>query len=190
MPLKVAGHRSLKTLPGLATRPTPAKVRAALFNIWQGAIPNCRWLDICAGSGAMGAEALCRGATVVIGIEQSGRACELIQDNWQKVAQQGQIYQIIRGHVLQRLPSLQGQHFDRIYFDPPYASDLYLPVLQAIAQHQLLADQGVIAVEFNPQSPPGWHRCGFVPGRVKTYGNTALMFLEQPLEPSAITPTS
>lgn len=190
MPLKVAGHHSLKTLPGLATRPTPAKVRAALFNIWQGGITDCRWLDICAGSGAMGAEALCRGAAVVVGIEQSGRACELIQDNWQKVAQQGQTYQILRGHVLQRLPSLQGQHFDRIYFDPPYASDLYLPVLQAIAQHQLLADQGVIAVEFSPQLPPDWHKCGFVPGRVKTYGNTALMFLEQPLEPSAITPTS
>jgi 16S rRNA (guanine966-N2)-methyltransferase len=178
MPLRVAGQRPLKTLPGLATRPTPAKVRAALFNIWQGEIQDCAWLDLCAGSGAMGAEALCRGAKRVVGIEQASKACTLIQQNWRQIAQADQQIQILRGHILQRLSLLAGQQFDRIYFDPPYASDLYSPVLASLRQYDLLAPGGAIAVEFNPQQPPNWLETGWPPGRVKTYGNTALMFLE------------
>ncbi|MER3475705.1 MAG: 16S rRNA (guanine(966)-N(2))-methyltransferase RsmD, partial [Leptolyngbya sp. ERB_1_2] len=70
MSLRIYGNRSLKTLPGQETRPTLARVREAVFNIWQGSIEQCRWLDLCTGSGSMGAEALCRGASIVIGIEQ------------------------------------------------------------------------------------------------------------------------
>ena len=62
--MRIYGNRQLKTLPGQITRPTPARVREAVFNIWQGSVENCRWLDLCAGSGSMGAEALCRGAVL------------------------------------------------------------------------------------------------------------------------------
>ena len=55
MSIRIYGNRLIKTLPGDATRPTPAKVREALFNSWQGRISGSRWLDLCAGSGAMGA---------------------------------------------------------------------------------------------------------------------------------------
>ena len=75
MAVRIYGNREIKTLPGEETRPTSARVREALFNIWQGRILGCRWLDLCAGSGAMGAEALCRGAAEVVGIEKSGAAC-------------------------------------------------------------------------------------------------------------------
>ncbi|HEY9736425.1 MAG TPA: RsmD family RNA methyltransferase, partial [Trichocoleus sp.] len=67
MSLRIYGNRTIKTLPGEATRPTASRVREALFNIWQGRVDGCRWLDVCAGSGAMGAEALCRGAAEVVG---------------------------------------------------------------------------------------------------------------------------
>ena len=148
--MRIYGNRQLKTLPGQATRPTPARVREALFNIWRGSISGCRWLDLCAGNGSMGAEALCRGAKVVVGIEQSGRACSIIRQNWQSLASSEQ-YQILRGDVLMRLKTLYGQHFDRIYFDPPYASDLYQPVLEAIAQYSILAPGGEMAVEHTPK---------------------------------------
>lgn len=178
MSLRIYGNRTLKTLPGQETRPTPARVREALFNIWQEAIAGCRWLDLCAGSGAMGAEALCRGAAVVIGIEQSSRACSVIRQNWQQVAQPDQQFQIIRGSVVTKLKSLQGQTFDRIYFDPPYASELYQPVLNAIAQYQLLAPQGELAVEHQPS-----RTLPEIPGltcyREKTYGNTAIAFYQR-----------
>lgn len=183
MGLRIYGNRSLKTLPGLETRPTPARVRQALFNIWQGQIVGCRWLDLCAGSGAMGAEALCRGAAVVVGIEQSSRASAIVQHNWQQVAKAGQQFQVMRGDVVKRLPQLVGQSFDRIYFDPPYASGLYQPVLAAIAQYHLLAVSGELAVEHSPDRmdwlvPEGWEV-----RQQKVYGNTALTFY-QGLNPS------
>lgn len=174
--MRIYGNRQLKTLPGQATRPTSARVREALFNIWQGKIEDCRWLDLCAGNGSMGAEALCRGAKIVVGIEQSGRACEIIKHNWQQVAQSEQKFEILRGDVVTRLKSMNGEQFDRIYFDPPYASQLYRPVLDAIAFYDLLATQGEIAVEHHPKlwtmmAIPGLEIC-----REKIYGNTALTF--------------
>lgn len=176
MSLRIYGNRSLKTLPGLDTRPTLARVRQALFNIWQGEIEGCRWLDLCTGTGAMGAEALCRRAVLAIGIEQSGSACGIIQQNWRQVAQPEQQFQIIRGSVEQKLPMLAGQQFDRIYFDPPYASGLYEPVLRAIAQYRLLAAEGELAAEHSPTQsmPASVENLAIV--RSKIYGNTALTF--------------
>jgi 16S rRNA (guanine(966)-N(2))-methyltransferase RsmD len=176
MSLRIYGNRALKTLPGNETRPTASRVREALFNIWQGAIAECRWLDLCAGSGAMGAEALCRGAAIVVGIEQSSRACSVIQQNWQQVATEGQTFQLIRGDVVKKLSGLAGQTFDRIYCDPPYASDLYQPVLDAIAHYSLLHPDGELAVEHDParsdfSALPSLEIC-----RQKIYGNTALTF--------------
>ncbi len=176
MSLRIYGNRQIKTLPGQDTRPTSARVRSAVFNIWQGEIAGCRWLDLCAGSGSMGAEALSRGASLVVGIEQSSRACAIIQQNWQQVQNEDQEFQVLRGDVLQRLKNLSGKQFDKIYFDPPYASGLYQPVLEAIADYQLLDPSGEIAAEHSPQnwtSPiiPGWEIC-----REKVYGNTALTF--------------
>lgn len=176
MSLRIYGNRQLKTIPGQATRPTSARVRAALFNIWQGEISGCRWLDLCTGTGAMGAEALCRGAELAVGIEQSGQACSVIQQNWQQVAHDWQRFQVIRGNVVQRLPGLAGQSFDRIYFDPPYSSGLYEPVLEAIAHHHLLALDGELAVEHSPDRPLPDTIADLKAYRQKIYGNTALTF--------------
>ena len=179
MSIRIYGNRELKTLPGLETRPTPARVRQAVFNIWQGSIAGCRWLDLCSGSGAMGAEALCRDASIVVGIERSSAACTTIDQNWLKVTGESQKFQLLRGDVVQRLADLNGQKFDRIYFDPPYAGELYQPVIAAIDRHELLAPMGEIAVEHSPNPQisslpatlPTLELC-----RYKAYGNTAISF--------------
>ena len=176
MSLRIHGNRQLKTLPGRETRPTLGRVREAVFNIWQGSIADCRWLDLCAGSGSMGAEALCRGASWVVGIEKSARDCDIIQQNWQQVASESQKFEVLRGDVLQRLKMLAGEQFHRIYFDPPYASELYQPVLEALADCQLLAPTGELAVEHSPRNwtvelIPTLEVC-----RQKVYGNTAVTF--------------
>jgi 16S rRNA (guanine966-N2)-methyltransferase len=181
MSIRIYGNRELKTLPGLETRPTPARVRQALFNIWQGSISDCRWLDLCSGSGAMGAEALCRDARIVLGIERSSAACSIIEQNWGKVAGESQEFQVLLGDVVDRLADLAGQKFDRIYFDPPYAGELYQPVLAAIDRYELLAPMGELAVEHSPNlsasglpaSLPTLELC-----RHKAYGNTAISFYQ------------
>ena len=176
--MRIYGNRELKTLPGQLTRPTAAKVRTALFNIWRD-IEGRSWLDLCAGNGSMGAEALGRGAKKVVGIEQSGKACAVIQRNWQKVAQSSQSFTVIRGHVLTQLGHWQGNPFDYIYFDPPYESNLYESVLIAIASQHLLESGGEIAVEHDPkywtaQEIPTLSIC-----RQKHYGKTSLTFYQR-----------
>ncbi|MBE9069686.1 16S rRNA (guanine(966)-N(2))-methyltransferase RsmD [Leptolyngbya cf. ectocarpi LEGE 11479] len=174
MSIRIYGNRSIKTLPGNATRPTPAKVREALFNIWQGRVSGSRWLDLCAGSGAMGAEALCRGASAVVGMEQSNAACRIIQTNWQTVAAPEQTFQVIRGDVTKRLKSLDVPPFDLVYFDPPYAANLYEPVLATLVQKSILAPGATVAAEYTPEFwlPESVH--GLELQRTKRYGLTHL----------------
>jgi 16S rRNA (guanine966-N2)-methyltransferase len=179
MSLRVYGDRAIETLPGLATRPTPSRVREAIFNIWQGRIEHCRWLDLCTGSGAMAAEALLRGADAVVGIEQSGGACKLIKQNLEKIAKSTQIFSIYRGDVLKVIPKLvsrSSEPFDLVYFDPPYQSDLYEPVIVAIAP--LLAVNATVAVEHSPSR----HLADAIGNLVKCdrrkYGQTVVTFYE------------
>lgn len=182
--LRIYGNRALKTLPGESTRPTAARVREALFNIWQGRVVDCRWLDLCAGSGAMGAEALCRGAREVVGIEQSSEAYAVARDNWQRLAQPHQVIRLFKGDVVKQLSRLKQQPFDLIYFDPPYASALYQPVLERIGRYGLLTPTGEIAVEHGPNSwqPQEIHGLDLI--RQKRYGTTHLAFYAPAAEAS------
>lgn len=174
--MRIYGNRQLKTMPGEAVRPTPARVREALFNIWQGKINGCRWLDICAGNGSIGAEALCRDAAEVVGIERHGKTCNIVKHNWQKVAKPEQKFTIIRGDAIEKLKDLALKKFDRIYFDPPYASNLYEPVLKEIVDRQLLEDDGEIAVEHDPKLWDATMISELEIYKTKLYGRTALTF--------------
>ncbi|MGD1904580.1 MAG: 16S rRNA (guanine(966)-N(2))-methyltransferase RsmD [Leptolyngbyaceae cyanobacterium] len=176
MALRIYGNRLLKTVSGNKTRPTTGRVREAVFNICQGKVAGTRWLDLCAGNGTIGAEALCRGAAAVTGIEQSGFACQVIRDNWQRVAQDNQIYGVIRGDVRKQLATLVGKRFDYIYFDPPYGGGLYEPVLTAISEHQLLHAKGTLMVEYNPDQWQVIEPPGLLHFRQKAYGRTHLAF--------------
>lgn len=174
--MRLRGKQTIQTVAGLNTRPTASRVREAVFNIWQFEIADCRWLDLCAGTGAMGAEALCRGAAVVVGIEQAGRACAVIQQNWRKLARPEQQVQILQMDVLRGLAQLAGQPFDRIYFDPPYACDFYEEALMAIATHTLLNPKGVLAVEHHKHKKLPSLVQGLQVSQVRAYGTTTLTF--------------
>jgi 16S rRNA (guanine966-N2)-methyltransferase len=174
--LRIYGNRQLKSLPGQNTRPTSARVREALFNIWQGEVAGCHWLDLCAGNGSMGAEALCRGAIKAVAIEQNGKACQIIRENWQQVSTKEQNFRIIKGDIRFKLQQLQIQQFDLIYFDPPYAGGLYDSVLSQISTFNLLTSKGEIAVEHNPKQWEAKPIKGLEIYREKVYGNTALTF--------------
>lgn len=174
--MRIYGNREIKTLGGQNTRPTTSKVREAIFNIWRDKIDGCRWLDLCAGNGTMGAEALCRGAVKAVAIEKSPRACEIIRENWQKIARDEQEIKILKGDLLKRLKNLEGLQFDLIYLDPPYDLNLYNPTLKAIFEYNLLYPQGEIAIEFDPKKSPviiaeEWHLL-----QEKSYGKTNVNF--------------
>jgi 16S rRNA (guanine(966)-N(2))-methyltransferase RsmD len=115
---------------------------------------------------------------LVVGIEKWAKACAIVQQNWEQVAKPEQEFQVLRGDVVGQLKTLAGQQFDRIYFDPPYASKLYKPVLEAIAHYELLDEGGELAVEHSPRNVMPSPILSLEICRQKVYGNTALTFYQ------------
>jgi len=144
--------RRLKTLEGSAVRPTSDRMRETLFNILAPRIEGARFLDLCAGSGAIGIEALSRGAAHVTFIEVSRKAASVISENLRHCGIR-EDYSFVMRDALAGLKYVarDNQPFDIIYFDPPYDSDLYSPVLWQIARNHLLAAGGIVIVEHRRQ---------------------------------------
>jgi 16S rRNA (guanine(966)-N(2))-methyltransferase RsmD len=179
MAIRINGSRTLKTSTDLSIRPTASKVRSAVFNILQTRIKGANWLDVCAGSGAMGAEALVRGAANVVGIELSAIACEIVRENWQKFAKSEQSFQVVKGDAVKSLSKLQPKFFDLVYFDPPYQSELYQPVLTSLSP--LLRDNALIIAECDRLRPFPDVMGDLICCDRRQYGQTALIFYEKDL---------
>ena len=126
----------------------------------------------------MGAEALCRGASAVVGIEQSGPACRIVQTNWRTVAKPEQTFQVIRGDVTKKLSQLESPPFDLVYFDPPYAAGLYNKVLGILTQKAMLAAGATVAAEYTPDHWQPASIEGLELQRTKRYGLTHLAFFD------------
>ena len=109
--------RRLKTLPGLDTRPTPDRLRESLFSVLQSEIEDAIFLDAYAGTGAVGIEALSRGAARAIFIERSRSAADCIRENLASLGLQGRA-EVVQGRVLQYLPHRKA---DIVFLDPPYS---------------------------------------------------------------------
>jgi 16S rRNA (guanine(966)-N(2))-methyltransferase RsmD len=144
-----AKGRRLQSPAGALSRPTGARVRQTLFDILAPRLPGCRFLDACAGSGGIGLEALSRGAARVVLVELAAAAVDSIKQNARLLAGLGGDVLVLRQDARIALPALaeRGQLFDVIYLDPPYASDLYEPLLEAVSSARLLAEDGVLVAE-------------------------------------------
>jgi len=172
--------RRLKTAGGDATRPTGARVRQSLFDILAPRIPGCRFLDAFAGSGGVGLEALSRGAARVVLVDRSAAAVAAARANAAALSAAGGEVQVFRQEASTALAALadDGRQFDLVYLDPPYASDLYEPLV-ALAGERLLAEGGVVVAEhFHKRALP--ERIGaLVRTRSKRIGDHCLSFYER-----------
>lgn len=148
-------HQHLKAPKGSQTRPTSSRLREALFNICQHAIEGIRFLDLFAGSGAMGLEALSRGAKHATFIDSDKEAIKCIESNIQQLKVQDQA-RLLRGEVHAKLELLQreNQQFEMIYADPPYGicvphtSILYSEqIVQWMDKSNLLVSGGLLFIE-------------------------------------------
>ena len=169
--------RRLKTLDGLAVRPTSDRMRETLFNILMPRIEGARFADVCAGSGAVGIEALSRGASHVTFIESSRKAVSIISENLRHCGI-AEDFQLIPRDAVMALKYLaqENRQFDVVYFDPPYDSEIYSPVLWQIAQHNLLAEDGIIVVEHRRQLPLAPNYDNLRPYRELVQGESVLTF--------------
>jgi 16S rRNA (guanine966-N2)-methyltransferase len=172
-----AKGRRLATLRTLALRPTPDRVREALFNILGVQIDGAAFLDLFAGSGANGLEALSRGARIAIFVEAHEPACRLIETNLRRcgLREQGLVW---CRNVLEALPALhmRGYTFEAIFLDPPYRASLVEDALQQLGDGRLLTAHGQVIAEhfFKRVLPERYGRLRRV--RVARFGDVALSF--------------
>jgi len=142
--------RKLKSPPSLQTRPTSDRLRETLFNILAPRIKDARFLDLCAGSGAVGIEALSRGAAHVTFVDQSRKMCALIEANLEELGDEIDV-ELVSGEAvefLRRRAKKEGSPFDTIFFDPPYESD-YDDILEQMGDENrvLLTTKAIVVVE-------------------------------------------
>lgn len=141
--------RKLEVLNEDGLRPTGDRTRETLFNWLQFEIAGKRCLDLFAGTGALGLEALSRGAGEVVFIEKSARVAKKLNDNLAVLKSQSTV---VNADALDFLPKETSQ-FDLIFIDPPFHKDLASKALMLIDQQDLLAEQGKIYLEIEKNTP-------------------------------------
>ena len=155
--------RKLKSPPSLQTRPTSDRLRETLFNVLTLRIADARFLDLCAGTGAVGIEALSRGAVHVTFVDQSRKMCGLIENNLNSLDIAQDDYQLVLADAsgyLRRHVKTSEQPFEIVFFDPPYATD-YEVLLKFIGDNssQILEVDAIVIVEH--------HKKKLLPGQMQ-----------------------
>jgi 16S rRNA (guanine966-N2)-methyltransferase len=164
--------RRLKTIPGLATRPTPDRLREALFNVLAPCIAGAAFLDAYAGTGAVGIEALSRGATRCIFLERSRGAVEVIRENLHALGIENRA-QVVQGSVLTMLARHPGQQVDIAFLDPPYEMQAeYAAALDRLAQDP----PSLVIVQHSVRFDPGELHGTLKRTRLLKQGDNALSF--------------
>ena len=137
----------LRSIEGRDTRPTTDRIKETLFNILQTGIEGCSFLDLFAGSGQIGLEALSRGANHAVFVENSKKACACIEENIRFTRFDARA-KLLSMEASGALRTLEGNDsFDYIFMDPPYQSWMEQEVLIYLAGSGLLKEDGVIIIE-------------------------------------------
>jgi len=148
--------RVLKSPSGNKTRPTSDRLRETLFNVLQTKIDSeTRFLDLCAGTGAIGIEALSRGAKFAAFVDKSRRACALIEENLDLLTvpeEQTEVFQSSADDFLRRAGE-KNEGWDIVFFDPPYQED-YSKVILLFGDDdlKLLSEDGVFIAEHHAKT--------------------------------------
>ncbi len=142
---KAKGIR-LKTLDGEVTRPTTERVKESVFSMLQFDLEGREVLDLFAGSGQMGLEAVSRGAAHAVLVDQSKDAIKVIQENVTKTKLSTDCT-VWNGAAIDYIRRNTGKKFDIVFLDPPYAANLYAPTLRALQKAQMLKPTSLLICE-------------------------------------------
>ena len=158
-------------------RPTSERIRETLFNWLAPTIQGARCLDLFAGTGALGLEALSRGAREAVFVEQSPVAARQLETNIDIVGANAAA-KVVQGDGLRYLGNAPESLFDIVFLDPPFAADLLNETCRLLAENKLLADGGLVYLELErmqdePSFPDGWQVL-----KNKTAGNVRYMLVQ------------
>lgn len=174
-----ARGRKLKSVPGDTTRPVMDRVKEALFNILAADVIDSNWWDLFAGTGAIGIEALSRGAAFVKFTDMNRAPIETIRDNVEhcKFIEQAEI---MRGDAFTMLAGRADKQFEYIYIAPPQYKGMWLEAMKLIDDHmEWLTEDGSVIVQIDPREYEDFAFNNLVEGEQRRYGNTMLIFYDR-----------
>ena len=170
----------LRTVKGMDVRPTTDRTKETLFNIIQFRIPGCRFLDLYAGSGSIGIEALSRGASCAYFAERDRKTQKLILENLEftRLADRAVL---MKGDVASVLPQLERlEPFDVIFMDPPFNHGLEKETLTYLRDSRIPSEQALIVVEADPQTDFSYlDELGYRVVNHRIYTKSSHLFLER-----------
>jgi 16S rRNA (guanine966-N2)-methyltransferase len=167
-----ARGRRLAAPPGSGTRPTADRAREGLFNVVMSEIKDARWLDLYAGSGAVGLEALSRGAAEAVLVESNPRAAAVIRENIERVGLGGA--RLVAAPV-ERFLAGQAERFDIVFADPPYAVAVD-KTLFMLNDGGWLAPDALIVIERATRSGELSWPDGYRPDKSRRYGEATFWY--------------
>lgn len=161
-------------------RPTADRVRQTIFNVLGQWFEGQRVLDVYAGTGAFGLEAISRGATGATLVDKDREALELCRTNAQSLGFLAQV-EILALPAEKAIAQLgrQGAQFDVIFADPPYAAKVVQTLLEQLAPHPLLAPDGILVIEHDKREPSPEHHAGFTRVDQRRFGDTEVSFFRR-----------
>ncbi len=179
-----ARGRTLKSIPGKATRPITDRVKEALFNILAGEIEGARVLDLFGGTGAVGIEALSRGATHATFVEISPRAYRVLKENLARTGFTDQAC-VIRGDAFGFLKGTPKTPYDFVYIAPPQYRRMWRKALEMLDLYpEWVRDEGIIVVQIDPREREPITLRHYALEQERRYGDTLLLFYrKQPPTP-------
>jgi 16S rRNA (guanine(966)-N(2))-methyltransferase RsmD len=163
---------ALKTPDGMLTRPTADRVKEALFSIIHFDVPGAKVLDLFAGTGQLGIEALSRDAASAVFVDEREDACKLIKENLKRTKLEAQA-KVVRSDYLSFLKQCR-EKFDIILLDPPYAEIFLENSLKQITEIDILQSGGIIVAERPMGKELPWDFPGYSRSKDYKYGKTLL----------------
>jgi len=174
-----ARGRKLKSVPGDTTRPVMDRVKEALFNILASDVIDSNWWDLFGGTGAIGIEALSRGASFVRFSDLNHIPVVTIKENVEHCGFAKQA-EIRRGDAYTMLASKADRRFEYIYIAPPQYKEMWVQALKVVDEHMdWLSDDGTVIVQIDPTEYQEVDLTNLTEGEQRKYGSTMLIFFDR-----------
>ena len=171
----------LKTVEGQETRPTTDRIKETLFNMLQYDLYDCSFLDLFAGSGAIGIEALSRGCKSAVFVEKNPKAVDCIQVNL-KATKLNELGRVLCSDIIEAINRLEKQKesFDDIFMDPPYNNEFEKQVLTRLQGSSLVTEDTLLIVEASLETEMDYvESLGFEIVKEKSYKTNKHIFIKQ-----------
>jgi 16S rRNA (guanine(966)-N(2))-methyltransferase RsmD len=176
-----ARGRQIDAPKGMTTRPVTDMIRESLFNIWQFDIEGATFLDLVAGSGCMGLEALSRGAARAVMVDAGAEQVRVIRANLKKTGLDACAHEVLKQDVFNVIERFGRTHrsFDIVYLDPPFTQpEMFAPLMEVLGNGALVAPGGQLVIRAEQRLPMPEEAGVLHKAREKRYGVSTVHFYE------------